>query len=83
MTLSVTVTDDHEATVGESFVVDVQIVHGDGSAWVTIEINTHPEVEGIVPSVGRIDVDDGVSLDLTAGDNDGDPLSCEWRAIDV
>ncbi|MEJ2218855.1 MAG: hypothetical protein P8099_19900, partial [Gemmatimonadota bacterium] len=79
-TLTITVSDPLDATASAALVVDVQVHYGQGGADVDIELNTSPEVTGLVASRSGIDAGDSVQLDLTAADPDGDPLAFAWSA---
>jgi hypothetical protein len=79
-TLTVSATDPESASATISFAITVQTLSGGGSAEVLIDINTWPEVQGLVPDPTRIDVGETTQLDLTTSDPDGDPLSFSWTA---
>ena len=51
-----------------------------GSAEVTLDLNTWPEVSNLVPDPTRIDVGESTSLTLSATDPDGDDLAYAWTA---
>ena len=51
-----------------------------GSAEVTIDLNTWPEVSNLVPDPTRIDVGESTTLTLTASDENGDDLAYAWSA---
>lgn len=79
-TLSVSATDPQNASATISFEIDVRIHYGSGDADVLLNINTWPEVHGLVPQPTRIEVGESTNLDLIAVDPDGDPLSFSWAA---
>ncbi len=78
--LTVSATDPEDASATISFDIDVKIHYGRGAADVTLDINSWPEVGGLVPNPTRIEVDGSTTLDLTATDPDGDTLSFAWTA---
>jgi Leucine-rich repeat (LRR) protein len=76
-TVSVAVSDPQDATASLSAEITVEEV---GDALIYININNSPEVDSLVPTPTRIDVGQGTTLNLTASDPEGDPLSFEWSA---
>jgi hypothetical protein len=78
--LFVSATDAKGASATLGFTVEVQTDVGSGRADVLIEINTWPEVKGLVPSPTRIDVGETTFLTLTIADPDGDGLGFSWTA---
>ncbi len=78
-TVTVDATDSTGAT--STLTASIGVAIPTGSASVTIDLNTWPEVQLLVPSPTRIDVDDTTTLDLTASDPDvGDTLTYAWSA---
>ena len=51
-----------------------------GSAEVTLDLNTWPEVSNLVPDPTRINVTESTSLTLAASDPDGDDLKYAWSS---
>ena len=51
-----------------------------GSAEVTLDLNTWPEVSNLVPDPTRINVTESTSLTLAASDPDSDDLAYAWSA---
>ncbi len=78
--LTVSATDPDSASATISFSIDVQIHYGAGNAEVLVDINSWPEMQGLVPDPTRIEVGETTQLDLTALDPDGDPLTYSWSA---
>ncbi len=78
--LTVSATDPGSASATISFNIDVQMHFASGNAEVLLDINTWPEVQGLVPDPTRLDVGETTQLDLTALDPDGDLLTYSWSA---
>jgi hypothetical protein len=76
--LTVSATDPKGASATINLEIDVHVYNDVGAAAVNLNINTWPEVQGIIPIPTRIDEGESTSLDLTAIDPDGDALSFSW-----
>ena len=79
-TLTVSATDPYASVATVNFDIDVEIYYADGDAEVSINVNTWPVVQGLVPTPTSMAVGDSIDLDLTASDPDGDTLQYSWSA---
>ncbi|RKH67203.1 kelch-like protein [Corallococcus aberystwythensis] len=76
--LSLTVSDQHGASLVVNLTVSVSAVTG--AQEVTIGFNTSPGVTSLTSSRSLMDVGQQTALSVVATDGDGDPLSYQWSA---
>ena len=79
-TYPVTITASDLSGATSTLTVNLAVSLRLGSSEVSIDLNTWPEVSGLVPDPTRIDVGETISLTLTATDPDGDDLAYAWSA---
>ena len=79
--LTVRVTDSKGASAALSTVIAVDGASAqDGSAAVSLSLNSWPEVTSLVASLTQLDVNETTTLSLVADDPDGDALSFDWQS---
>jgi hypothetical protein len=76
-TLEVSVTDGRGGQTGISIMVSVVAAKG-GFRLEPIQFNTWPVVSQVSASPGQVNPGEGVRLDVTAADPDGDALTYQW-----
>ncbi len=77
-TISIIVSDGKSATAGASFTITVEEIVTEGSANITVSINTWPVISSMTVNPGQVGVEENSAISVVASDFDNHTLSYAW-----